>query len=103
MSTTPLSAEEFIDRLEFLGLLEEKVLDNLRRQVAESKKPVAPQTLAKLLVDTGQLTAFQAKKLVGEEVAAPAKQSPVSPPAAAPQAPVEPKPAVKAETQPKPA
>ena len=63
----PQTAEEFIDRLEFLGLLEEKVLANLRRQVADSKKPVAPQILAKLLVDQGQLTPFQAKKLVGDD------------------------------------
>ena len=58
-----MTAEEFIERLESQGLLEEHVLAGLRRQVADSKKPVPCQTLAKLLVDQGHLTSFQARKL----------------------------------------
>lgn len=80
----PQTANDFIDRLEFLGLLEDSVLENLRRRVAESKKPVSPQWLASLLVDQGHLTQSQAKKLAGDETAASAAPAPGPAPALLP-------------------
>jgi outer membrane protein assembly factor BamB len=66
----PLSAEQYLNRLEQQGLLEASVIARLRRQVADAKKPILPETISKLLVDKGQLTAFQAKKLLEEPAGA---------------------------------
>ena len=41
-----------------------KAIGELRKQVAESKFVVTPEAVAKILVDKGQLTAFQARRLV---------------------------------------
>ena len=59
-----MHAKKFIDMLEQQELLEADVLTELRRQVAESKTNVRPETIAKLLVENGQLTRFQASKLI---------------------------------------
>jgi outer membrane protein assembly factor BamB/outer membrane biosynthesis protein TonB len=59
-----------LDRIESLGLADEKILGQLRQQVANAKGPVSAETLAKVLVDKGHLTVFQAKKIVGEVTAA---------------------------------
>ena len=59
-------AEKFIERLERQGLLEEKVIAELRNQIADSRFVITPEAVAKLLVDNGHLTTFQARKLVGE-------------------------------------
>jgi TolA-binding protein len=68
MSTT---AMKVLDRAEELGMLEPKVIDELRRQVNESKFHVSPEAIVKLLVDKKHLTQFQAKKLVGEVTTEP--------------------------------
>lgn len=68
------AAKLFLDRLEQLSLLDEKIIAQLRKQVADSKGPVTAETLAKVLVENGQLTVFQAKKIVGE-VTAPAEDA----------------------------
>ncbi|MFN3190356.1 MAG: PQQ-binding-like beta-propeller repeat protein [Aureliella sp.] len=57
-------ASKFIDILEAEGLLSPEVIDELRRQVSESKTRLKPELLAKLLVDNGHLTKFQATKLI---------------------------------------
>ncbi len=61
-----MSAMQFIDQLEAQGLLSPDIIEELRRQVAESKSRITPSTLARLLVDNGHLTKFQATKLVSE-------------------------------------
>ncbi len=59
-------ANELIDRLERLGLLDPEIIEALRQQLAEGGTRVTPEAVAKLLVDNGQLTHFQATKLIGE-------------------------------------
>ncbi len=59
-------ARELIDRIERRGLLDPEVIEALREQLSESRARVTPEALAKLLVDNGQLTRFQATKLIGE-------------------------------------
>ena len=58
-------ANELIDRLERLGLLDQEIIEALREQLDQGTR-VTPEAVAKLLVDNGQLTRFQATKLIGE-------------------------------------
>src|SRR5690242_7388567 len=60
------SAREFLDRLEKDSLLEDTVIADLRQQLSEASRGVTAESLAKLLVDNGHLTKFQATKLVNE-------------------------------------
>lgn len=78
-----MSASQVLDLAERKGLLDAKVIIDLRRQVAESKFIVTPEAIAKILVDHGHLTPFQARKLVseaieGNEPAAASSPPPVS-------------------------
>lgn len=57
-----MSAEAFLNHLLEQGLLEPKVIDSLRQQVAKSKKKFSAKDVAKLLVSKGRLTKFQAQK-----------------------------------------
>ncbi|SMP56526.1 Outer membrane protein assembly factor BamB, contains PQQ-like beta-propeller repeat [Neorhodopirellula lusitana] len=59
-------ANELIDRLERRGLLDQEIIEALRQQLSEGGARVTPEAVAKLLVDNGQLTKFQASKLIGE-------------------------------------
>ncbi len=59
-------AIKFIELLESKQLLSDDVIIELRRQVAESKVKLSPELIAKLLVDNGHLTKFQATRLVAE-------------------------------------
>ncbi len=61
-----IPAKKFIDLLESQQLLSDDIVEELRRQVAESRTKLSPELLAKLLVDNGHLTKFQATKLVAE-------------------------------------
>lgn len=84
-----MSASKVLDLAEQQGLLEAKVIADLRRQVAESKFVVTPEALAKVLVDHGHLTAFQARKLVASALGTTAEPAPPvtpQPPAATPAA-----------------
>ncbi len=58
-------ANELIDRLERGGLLDQEIIEALREQLDQGTR-VTPEAVAKLLVDNGQLTRFQATKLIGE-------------------------------------
>ena len=58
-------ANELIDRLERLGLLDQEIIEALREQLEQGGTRVTPEAVAKLLVDNGQLTHFQATKLIG--------------------------------------
>lgn len=59
-------AQQFVDKLEGTGLLHPDIIAELRRQLADTKGRVTVEALAKLLVDNGHLTKFQATKLVAE-------------------------------------
>ncbi len=62
-----MMAEQFIDRLQQQGLLDERVVNELRRRLAKIEgKTITPEAVAKFLVDKGHLTRFQATKLVSE-------------------------------------
>ena len=83
-----MSADEFLDRLGKAGLLEDTVLAQLRTQVAASPFELTAKAVADLLVKRGQLTSFQANKLLGAP-ATPEKPGqlqslkPLAPPASA--------------------
>jgi outer membrane protein assembly factor BamB len=70
-----MTAVEFLDKLEQQGLLDARLVSALRQQVAESRKTVSAQKIAKLLIDKGHLTAFQAKKLIDDGARPTAKAS----------------------------
>ncbi len=76
-----MSASQVLDLAERKGLLDAKVIIDLRRQVAESKFVVTPEAIAKILVDHGHLTPFQARKLVSEALEGnePTPESPAAP------------------------
>ncbi len=74
-------ANKFIDLLESEKLLDPEMIEELRRQVAQSGNRLPIETLAKLLVENEQLTKFQAARLVSqvkEQRSAP-KVDPVNP------------------------
>ncbi|MDZ4848765.1 MAG: PQQ-binding-like beta-propeller repeat protein [Pirellulaceae bacterium] len=82
-----MAANHLIDLLEEQGLLDPEVIAELRRNIAHSKTRITTEALAKLLVENGQLTRFQATRLVSqiqETTGAPdaprSFSSPVSPP-----------------------
>lgn len=81
-----MSASKVLDLAERQGLLDAKAIGELRKQVAESKFVVTPEAVAKILVDKGQLTAFQARRLVAsaleeaDSTNAPAEPAPAAPP-----------------------
>src|SRR3954452_18465490 len=55
-----------LDLAEQQGLLDVNAIALLGRQVAESKFVITPEAIAKVLVDHGHLTPFQARKLVSQ-------------------------------------
>src|SRR5438046_10435489 len=59
-------AQRVMDLAEQQGLLDGKAIAELRKQVAQSKFVVTPEAIAKVLVDHGHLTPFQARKLVSQ-------------------------------------
>lgn len=59
-------SNKFIDLLEAENLLDPEMIEELRRQVAQSGNRLPVETLAKLLVDNEQLTKFQATRLVSQ-------------------------------------
>lgn len=59
-------AKDLIDRIENRGLLDQEIITALRDQLQQSGVRVTPEAVAKLLVDNGQLTSFQATRLIGE-------------------------------------
>lgn len=60
------TAKQFLDLLESQQLLAPDILGELRRQVGESKSRLTSELIARLLVDNGHLTKFQATKLIAE-------------------------------------
>lgn len=72
-----MSALNVLERAEQLGLLEPKLIADLRKQIRESKWSLTAEAIVKLLVDRGHLTAFQARQLVGAVEAASADEEEV--------------------------
>ena len=66
-----MNAEKFIDSLEQKGLLDKNIVSKLRRQLDKVKdsRKVTAEKIARLLVENGHLTKFQATKLVAEFMA----------------------------------
>src|SRR5438132_6997214 len=62
-------AQRVMDLAEQQELLDGKAVAELRKQVAESKFIITPEAIAKVLVDHGHLTPFQARKLVSQAIA----------------------------------
>ena len=62
-----MSAQRFLELLEDKGMLESTIVDELRRLTIQKK--ATAEVIAKVLVDKGHLTRFQATKLVGEATA----------------------------------
>ncbi len=73
-------AKQFIAQLASQGLLAPDIVEELNRQVAESKSRLTPEVIAKLLVDNGHLTKFQATKIIANLKASTAKPEPVQEP-----------------------
>lgn len=71
-----MQASQFIDLLEKHGLLSPDIIEELRKQVAASRVRMTPESIAKLLVDNGQLTRFQATKLISENQVAEVEPPP---------------------------
>jgi len=61
-----MSASKFLQVLEQSGMLDKSILLDLRKQVADSKYKVSAESIAKILVDKGHLTKFQATRFVGQ-------------------------------------
>jgi outer membrane protein assembly factor BamB/TolA-binding protein len=59
-------AQKVLDLAEQQGLLDGRAIGDLRRRVGESKFVVTPEAIAKVLVDHGHLTPYQARKLVNQ-------------------------------------
>ncbi len=69
-----MSARLLLNKLEELNLLDATVIADLRRQLDQASRPIPAETLAKLLVDNGHLTKYQAEKLLAEVTAAREQQ-----------------------------
>ena len=61
-----VQAKQFIEQIAAQQLLSPSIIEELRRQVAEVKSRLTPEMIAKLLVDNGHLTKFQATKLIAD-------------------------------------
>src|SRR5262245_31684976 len=72
-------ARKVLDLADQQGLLEPKVIEELRQKLTETRFVVTPAAIAKVLVDHGHLTPFQARKLVGQALG-PAPDEPPPPP-----------------------
>jgi hypothetical protein len=92
-----MSASKVLDLAVAQGLLDAKVIAELRKQIADSRFVVTPEAIAKVLVDHGHLTPFQARKLVSAALGDASEPEPLpkppAPVAAKPAPPSPPRPA----------
>lgn len=72
-------AQKFLQKVEETGMVSEPLLAELRRRVADTHRNMRPEMLAKLLVDRGELTAAQARKLVALTIKPPTEPPPAPP------------------------
>ena len=61
-----MSVEQFIDQIAGKGLLDEALLQRLRRDAAAAENQWTPEDVVKFLVEQGHLTRFQGKNLLKE-------------------------------------
>ena len=73
-----MQSKQFIEQLAAQQLLSPSIIDELRRQVAEVKSRLTPEMIAKLLVDNGHLTKFQATKLIADFKGESERETPTS-------------------------
>ena len=59
-----MSVEQFIDKIAGKGLLDEALLQRLRRDATAAGNQWNPQDVIKFLVEQGHLTRFQGKNLL---------------------------------------
>ncbi len=85
-----MQALKFIDLLDTQDLLSPEILQELRRQAADSQSRLTPELVASLLVDSGHLTRFQASKALSDLAAITTAQDPKPNPAAGQVAPQPP-------------
>ncbi|MBN1395372.1 MAG: PQQ-binding-like beta-propeller repeat protein [Pirellulales bacterium] len=69
------STEQFISLLEERELVSARTAENLRAQVAESRKPISAEKIAKRLIKAGRLTSTQAKRLLATLKEEPAREA----------------------------
>jgi outer membrane protein assembly factor BamB/TolA-binding protein len=77
------STDQLLKNLEERDLLPSKLIEKLRKQIAQSSKPVSARAVAKRLVKMGHLTSSQADRLLeaADETAVPTKKKPRPKPA----------------------
>ena len=61
-----MSAAKFLQLLMTRGMLDDATVAKLQQQVSDRKRRVTAESIAKVLVEQGHLTKYQATKLVGE-------------------------------------
>lgn len=67
-----MSPRQLLEKLEALGVIDEKILGKIRKEIQNPEKKVKPKAVLSYLVKKGQLTSKQAKNLLKE---VPAKQA----------------------------
>jgi outer membrane protein assembly factor BamB len=67
-----ISAEQFLAALEEKELIPKPLIESLRKQLAQAASPIPATVLAKKLIDKGQITSVQAKRIL-ESPPPPAK------------------------------
>ena len=95
-----MSAEQFLEQVERMGLLDDAVVAQMRKQITSSSFRVTAEAVAEMLVKNGYLTRFQASKLLtqadtGAKQESPKQRKRPEKPAAAPDTVVEGVPAPK--------
>jgi len=61
-----MNGAEFLEQVVQRGLVSEAALTKLRQQVTSARRPVRATIVAKVLVDMGHLTAFQARQVIND-------------------------------------
>lgn len=73
-----ISAEQFLAALEEKDLIPKPLIDSLRKQLAQAASPISATVLAKKLVEKGQLTPVQAKRILESPAPAPKAPTPAA-------------------------
>jgi len=71
-----MSAEQFLEQVESMGLLDDAVVAQMRKQITSSSFRVTAEAVAEMLVKNGYLTKFQASKLLTQTDAGAKEKSP---------------------------
>lgn len=75
-----MNAEDFLRRVEQTGMVSAPLLEELQKRVSDTHRNMRPEILAKLLVDRGELTPAQARKLIADAMGGGAPPPPPAPP-----------------------